>query len=1039
MGFRIFYALKVYRQVSRKKTRNMTSKLVNFLESQSYKDDFKEFMKEMENKYGSGIIEECGIGSQLDISAMSKHFFNSNVTADVSVDSNANVSDISVISHKIEMAKPFQLINSYYRIYKELKKSRGIDYAKKIIESQISGRIYINDFHAASSGMAYCFNYSTYDTALMGIPNVFDGRGGSKPPKSLMSFLGQIELFSLIAGNSTLGATGLADLLIVMSIYMDKLLTTGKEAHFILDPMNGNELWSRELNFNSAENCWQYAESILTGFIYRLNQPYRGSQSLFSNVSIFDEEFLKGLIPSYTLEIDGQIYSAKMDIVKKMQKVYIDIMNRELARKPITFPVTTACFSVDENHKIIDRDFLKYISEENLKFGFINIYCGKSSTLSSCCFDGSQKVLTKSSNGVALKTIKEIIDGDYSTYRKNFTVFHNGSWCSAKTLRLSKENHKMFKIKTANNKEMIVTDNHVHLVLGGNKETTELTTEDYIAFNTRALDTYPEADRKLTYEQGVLIGAYLGDGSKYKREGINSCEVTFSLSEGKLHLLDTLAKALKEWNIDSELKLYEGQHHVKFVKVYSTDLYDLINEYVLGDYAFEKELDSIVFTQSKEFRKGILDGLYATDGGNNNRIYSSSKLLIESIEALCTTLGINTIINVDTRKDHGYIRGEKVNTNFDVYCIRWYSSGNKRGMGTDYKVINNTDYFKIVSIEEVKTEDSYVYCFQMVNEFEPYFTLPNGIITHNCRLRSEQDNEYFNSFGAGSTKIGSLGVSSGNLPQLAFRVKDKENARELFLEQLRELVIDCGEVNNAKRNLIRKAIKAGAQPLYSLGYMDLKRQYSTFGVVGLYEALEILGMNIKTEEGKNFVLRMLDIINTTNKELQIKFKAPHNCEQIPAENVAVKLAKKDRIMGLNTIYDLYSNQFIPLIERTNMLDRIELQGLFDKHFSGGAICHINMDQEISDSEVMSSLIETCANKGVVYFAINYVLQECEDGHMSVGNVDTCPICGKPITGKYTRVVGFLTKVNNWNKTRREYDFPNRQFYGSAKLSYAQVA
>ena len=88
--------------------------------------------------------EECGIGSQLDISTMSKHFFKSDVTADVSVDANANVADVSVISHRIEMAKPFQLINSYYRIYKELKKSRGVDYAKKIIESQISGRIYIN-------------------------------------------------------------------------------------------------------------------------------------------------------------------------------------------------------------------------------------------------------------------------------------------------------------------------------------------------------------------------------------------------------------------------------------------------------------------------------------------------------------------------------------------------------------------------------------------------------------------------------------------------------------------------------------------------------------------------------------------------------------------------------------------------------------------------------------------------------------------------------------------------------------------------------
>ena len=54
---------------------------------------------------------------------MSKKFFETSATADVSVDANANVSDTSVIAHKMEMAKPFQLINSYYRLYKELKKT----------------------------------------------------------------------------------------------------------------------------------------------------------------------------------------------------------------------------------------------------------------------------------------------------------------------------------------------------------------------------------------------------------------------------------------------------------------------------------------------------------------------------------------------------------------------------------------------------------------------------------------------------------------------------------------------------------------------------------------------------------------------------------------------------------------------------------------------------------------------------------------------------------------------------------------------------
>ena len=649
----------------------MASKLVNFLESQSYKKDFEELMIKLENKYGIKVMDECGIESQLDVSNMSKKFFKTSTTADISVDANANVSDTSVIAHKMEMAKPFQLINSYYRLYKELKKSRGQEYASKIIESQISGRIYINDFTGISSSMPYCFNYSTFDTALLGIPGKFDGRGGSKPPKNLLSFLGQIELFSLFAGNSTLGATGLADLLIVMSIFIDKMLQTNEDAH---------------VKIEGEDNCWMYVESLLTGFIYRLNQPYRGSQSLFSNVSVYDDFFLDSLLPSYVLAIDEEIYTAKKEIVKKLQKIYIKIMNNELARKPITFPVTTACFSIDEEHNILDEEFLDFISEQNLKFGFINMYSGKSSTLSSC-----------------------------------------------------------------------------------------------------------------------------------------------------------------------------------------------------------------------------------------------------------------------------------------------------------------------------------------------------------CRLRSERDNEYFNSFGSGSTKIGSLGVSTGNLPQLSFTLRDKENAKELFLEKVKELVIDCQEVNNAKRNIIKRTIKTGAQPLYSLGYMDIAKQYSTFGVVGLYEALEILGLDICTKEGKEYALKIMDVINQTNRELQSRFKAPHNCEQIPAENVAVKLAKKDRLLKLNDSYELYSNQFIPLIKKTNMLDRIELQGTFDSQFSGGAICHLNMDQEIKDVSIMKDLIRVCAKKKVVYFAINYVLQECEEGHLSVGNVNTCPICGKEITGKYTRVVGFLTKVNNWNPVRRTVDFPNRQFYGSIKL------
>ena len=115
-------------------------------------------MEEMESKYGPDIMEECGIGNQLDIAAISKRFFKSTVTADVSVDANANVSDTSVISHRVEMAKPFQLINSYYRMWKGMKKKYGLDYANEAVRKQLTGEIYVNDFHSFSSNFYYCYN-----------------------------------------------------------------------------------------------------------------------------------------------------------------------------------------------------------------------------------------------------------------------------------------------------------------------------------------------------------------------------------------------------------------------------------------------------------------------------------------------------------------------------------------------------------------------------------------------------------------------------------------------------------------------------------------------------------------------------------------------------------------------------------------------------------------------------------------------------------------------------------------------------------------
>jgi len=209
--------------------------------------------------------------------------------------------------------------------------------------------------------------------------------------------------------------------------------------------------------------------------------------------------------------------------------------------------------------------------------------------------------------------------------------------------------------------------------------------------------------------------------------------------------------------------------------------------------------------------------------------------------------------------------------------------------------------------------------------------------------------------------------------------------------------------------------------------MDLKKQYSTTGLVGIYEAVNFMGLDILMEDGQNFVKEILNTMNYINDKFSKQYNYMHNIEQVPAENSAIKLAEKDKMLGYQNKIHIYSNQFIPLILKADMLDRINMQGLFDSYMSGGAILHLNIEEKITNSNLISELIIQTVKKGVIYFAICYNLQKCEEGHISIGKNTNCQ-CGSLITDNYIRVVGFLVNTKSFHKVRREEDVPHRQFY-----------
>ena len=362
----------------------------NYIDSQSYQKDFKEFMYKMVDKYGVDILNLNGIGEQLDINKAIKKMMSSTTMADTSVDSNSNTNIVTSGAVFTETCKAHSLIHNHYRVWKFMKKNHGLEYANDLMERKISGQIYINDL---SGFYPYCFNFDPIHFALYGIPKKLDGKGESLPPQHMESFFGILEDILPIFAKNLAGACGIATLFPVLSIYVQKAL------------LEGNKI--DEIQLKDEQAVWDFLKVKLTSLLYNLNRPARdGSQSLFTNVSIMSPTFLQETCKDMTLVFkNGMVITADVDTTLRIQDIWIDVFNKESERRLFTFPVQTLSIATieDENGrpKIVDTDFYNEMMKKNIKLGAMNVYAGDSSTLSSCCRLRSDKakVFTNSLGG----------------------------------------------------------------------------------------------------------------------------------------------------------------------------------------------------------------------------------------------------------------------------------------------------------------------------------------------------------------------------------------------------------------------------------------------------------------------------------------------------------------------------------------------------------------------------------------------------------------------------------------------------------------
>ena len=319
-----------------------------------------------------------------------------------------------------------------------------------------------------------------------------------------------------------------------------------------------------------------------------------------------------------------------------------------------------------------------------------------------------------------------------------------------------------------------------------------------------------------------------------------------------------------------------------------------------------------------------------------------------------------------------------------------------------------------------------------------------------CRLRI--DNRELEVRGGGlfgsNPLTGSIGVITINLPRIGYLSKSEEE----FMERLDRLMVMARESLETKRKVLETFTEGNLYPYtkhYLIGIRERfgeywKNHFSTIGLVGMNEAcLNFIGENIAEPRGRDFALRVLDFMRNRLIDFQEETGNNFNLEATPAEGTSYGLARIDRKRYPDIIFAngngngkgtaratgspgtaldrevFYTNSTqLPVNYTDDIFEALDLQDDIQTRYTGGTVFHIFAGERTEDPETIKSLVQKiCNNYHLPYFTFSPTFSICVNHGYLTGEQEQCPDCGDDCE-VYSRVVGYLRPVQQWNKGKQ---------------------
>lgn len=315
-----------------------------------------------------------------------------------------------------------------------------------------------------------------------------------------------------------------------------------------------------------------------------------------------------------------------------------------------------------------------------------------------------------------------------------------------------------------------------------------------------------------------------------------------------------------------------------------------------------------------------------------------------------------------------------------------------------------------------------------------------------CRLRI--DNRELEVRGGGlfgsNPLTGSIGVVTINMARLGYLAKDEDE----FLTALERLMILAKASLEIKRGVLEQFTEEKLYPytqFYLRGVKERfgeywKNHFSTIGLLGMNEAcLNLLGENIASDKAREFSVRVLDFMREKLLQFQEETGNNYNLEATPAEGTSYRLAKIDKEKNPEIICaneeeykagaePFYTNSTqLPVNYTDDVFEALDLQDGIQTRYTGGTVLHIFAGERVEDPDTIKGLIrKICESYHLPYFTFTPTFSVCPSHGYVAGEHYTCPECGAE-TEVYSRVVGYLRPVKQWNKGKRE-EFRTRKTF-----------